>query len=257
MNCPKCDFEQQNQNLECISCGIVFEKYYRLKDSRPSSQISTVLSQKRARTPLELFKGLFFYIKPETNPILLSCRVIFFIIIFIWGLKFIFTSMETNYVAESFWHLVNLPFHEAGHIIFSLFGKFIASLGGTLGQLLIPLLCLACFLIKTRDTFAAAFCLWWFGENFMDIAPYINDARSLTLPLLGGYTGDTVPYGTHDWEYILNETGLITYDHSLAHFSYKLGILLMIISFIWGGYILFKEYKNINLEEEMKHSTYN
>ena len=125
------------------------------------------------------------------------------------GIKFMLAPLETNYVGESFWHLINLPFHEAGHIIFRPFGRFMTSLGGSLAQLLMPLICLTVFLLKTKDTFAASFCLWWFGENFMDLAPYINDARTLTLPLLGGNTGRTSPYGFHDWEFILKESGLI------------------------------------------------
>jgi len=109
-----------------------------------------------------------------------------------------------------------------------------------------PLICLAVFLIKTRDTFAASFALWWTGENFMDLAPYIDDARSLTLPLLGGNTGQTSPYGFHDWEFILKETNLLRYDHVLANLAYSLGTVLMICAFAWGGYILFKQYKNFS-----------
>jgi hypothetical protein len=79
----------------------------------------------------------------------------------------------------------------------------------------------------------------------MDLAPYINDARSLTLPLLGGNTGRTSPYGFHDWEFILRETKLLRYDHVLANSADTLGTLLMICAFVWGGYILFKQYKNL------------
>jgi hypothetical protein len=118
-------------------------------------------------------------------------------------------------------------------------------LGGSLNQLIIPLLCIAAFLLKTRDAFAAAFALWWFGENFMDLAPYIDDARSLTLPLLGGNTGRTSPYGFHDWEFILKESGWAHYDHALAHFAHRLGTVLMILALVWGGYILYKQYKNL------------
>ena len=151
---------------------------------------------------------------------------------------------------ESLWHLVNLPFHEFGHIAFRPFGQLITSLGGSLGQLLIPFICLLVFLIKTRDTFAASFTLWWLGENFMDLAPYINDARSLTMPLLCGNTGRTSPYGFHDWEFILNETHLLRYDHSLALFAHRLGGFLMILSFIWGGYILYKQFKNLAVDKK-------
>jgi hypothetical protein len=154
--------------------------------------------------------------------------------------------MQSNTIGNSFWHLVNLPFHEAGHIIFRPLGRFMASLGGTLGQLLMPLICLIVFIVKTRDPFAASFSMWWLGVNFMDIAPYINDARSRTLPLLGGNTGRTSPYGFHDWEFILRESGLIKYDHLLANFSYKIGTVLMMCAFLWGGYILFKQYKKLN-----------
>jgi transcription initiation factor TFIIIB Brf1 subunit/transcription initiation factor TFIIB len=247
MICPKCNFEQSDGNIECLKCGIVFEKYRQYQDPEPTKNASPTEYEERAASIGELSRNLLFYVKPETNPLILGVRVLFFLVIFVWGLKFIFTSMETNCVGESFWHLVNLPFHEAGHIIFRPFGRFMTSLGGSLGQLLMPLTCLIAFLIKTRDTFAASFALWWLGESFMDLAPYINDARSLTLPLLGGNTGNSSPYGFHDWEFILKESGLIHYDHVLANSSYMLGTILMIVSFLWGGYILFIQYKHLNM----------
>ena len=248
MKCPKCSFEQTDQNVECTDCGIIFEKYRKYQDSRVDSNALATEYEEKEPSIGELMKNLLFYTKPETNPLIFGGRVLFLLVFFVWGLKFIFTPMETNYTGESLWHLINLPFHEAGHIIFRPLGRFITSLGGSLGQLLMPLICLIVFLIKTRDTFAASFSLWWLGENFMDLAPYINDARSLTLPLIGGNTGRTSPYGFHDWEFILKESGLIRYDHILAKFSYKLGTVLIIISFVWGGYILFKQYKDLNLK---------
>ena len=68
-----------------------------------------------------------------------------------WGWIFIGTPLETNYTGESFLHLINLPFHEAGHVIFIPFGRFMTILGGTLGQILMPMICLGTFLVKTRD----------------------------------------------------------------------------------------------------------
>ncbi len=162
-------------------------------------------------------------------------------------MKFILTPMETNYAGKSFFHLVNLPFHEAGHIFFRLFGQWMTSLGGTLTQLLIPLICLLVFLIKYKNPFGASVSLWWLGENFMDIAPYMNDARDQKLLLLGGITGREADYGFHDWEFILNEIGLLRYDHLLAHISDKFGTVLMLTSFVWAGYILFRQYKNLDL----------
>ena len=245
MKCPKCDFEQINQTEECPKCGIIFDKYLKLIKNR--SRVVSLKSQTAVNKidKKAFIKDLFFYVKPEANPLILGARTLFFIIILIWGFKFISSPMDSGYVMDFFWHLVNLPFHEAGHLIFRPFGRFMTSLGGSLSQLLIPLLCMAVFLLKTRDTFGATFALWWFGENFMDLAPYINDARSLTLPLLGGNTGRTSPYGFHDWEFILKESGLAHYDHALAHFAYRLGTVLMIFALVWGGYILYKQYKNL------------
>jgi hypothetical protein len=242
MNCPKCGHKQPDTHTECGRCGIVFEKYHQLKTLGKTSASADV------EEPMGFWgfvRELLFHVKPETDPVAFGLRTIFFLVMVVWGLMFIFSPMEKNLVGESFWHLVNLPFHEAGHIIFRPFGRFMTSLGGSLSQLLMPLICMGAFLVQTRDAFAASFGLWWLGENFMDLAPYINDARSLTLPLLGGNTGMTSPYGFHDWEFILKESGLIDYHHAIAAGSHNLGILLILTAFAWGGYILFKQYRNI------------
>ena len=194
MKCPKCRFEQPDQQTECLGCGVIFDKYRRRQKNMPQTEPTATIHAEPALSPGEITKELLFYVKPETNPFIFGGRVLFFLVIFIWGLRFIFTPMESNYVFDSFWHLVNLPFHEVGHIIFRPFGRLMTSLGGSIAQVLMPLICLVVFLVKTRDTFAASFALWWTGENFIDMAPYINDARSLTQPLLGGNTGRTSPY---------------------------------------------------------------
>lgn len=142
-------------------------------------------------------------------------------------------------------HLVNLPFHEAGHVIFGLFGnQFLMSLGGMLGQLLMPMICAGVFLLQQRDVFAAAVALWWFSENFVDLAPYIRDASIGELPLIGGNTGQHAPYGFHDFEYLLTETGLLEFDQRIAAISYWFGCLWMIGCIGWGGFILWQQYQS-------------
>lgn len=139
-------------------------------------------------------------------------------------------------------HLPNLVFHEAGHVIFGILGQFIGSLGGTLGQFLMPLICFYTFFIKQRNIFSSAIVFWWFAENFVDIAPYINDARAGKLPLVGGNIGKHAPYGFHDWEYLLTETGLIRYDNVISLLSHLFGSLLMITAIIWGALVVYKQY---------------
>lgn len=142
---------------------------------------------------------------------------------------------------NSFMHLVNLPFHEAGHIIFSPFGPFMAALGGSLAQLLVPLICLVALLAQTRDPFGASLCLWWLGESLLDLAPYIADARALQLVLLGGQTGAEVE--GHDWEFILGSMGWLHLDRALGQTAHRLGALFMIAALVWGGLVLTRQVR--------------
>lgn len=162
------------------------------------------------------------------NPFSLIGKGLLLLLLAYWSVRFIISPMAANAAGESFLHLVNLPFHEAGHILFRPFPAVLTSLGGSLGQLMMPAICFFVLLFRTRDAFGASVCLWWFGENFLDIAPYIDDARRLSLPLLGGNLGDASPYGFHDWQFILTETGLLAYDHRIAAVVKGIGVLVML-----------------------------
>jgi hypothetical protein len=134
--------------------------------------------------------------------------------------------------------MANLVFHEAGHIILAPLGSFMATLGGSLFQVLIPSICLIAFLRK-RDAFAAAVMLWWTGQNLIDLAPYINDARAQRLVLLGGVTGRDVP-GYHDWNNLLTRLDMLDWDATLASGADRLGGLLIIVALTWAGYLLWQ-----------------
>lgn len=247
MICPKCKYELPLEDKECPRCGIIFSKYRvrqtgSAREPKPSHRENKGVSE-----GVDIIRNLLLHVDPDTNPIAFGARLLLYIVLLICGWKLMLTPLANGTIFGSFWHLVNLPFHEAGHIVFRLFGRFMSSLGGSLGQLLMPLVCLGSFLLFTRDTFAGSFSLWWFGENFLDLAPYINDARALRLPLLGGNTGQTSPYGFHDWEFILKEAGLLRYDYVLAQVSHKAGIVIMLLASLWGGYILYEQYKNMDL----------
>jgi hypothetical protein len=232
MICPKCGFEQAGELRECLRCGVIFAK---IATARPSDSVPSVqFPDTEASDSYFSLKDLLFPVVVENNPLLIGGRAILLFLISAWSLKFIFASIASNTVGDSYLHSVNLVFHEAGHIIFSPFGQFVGTLGGTLGQLLMPTVCLAVLLIRTRDAFGAAIAQWWLAESFMDIAPYINDARSLNLILLGGVTGkDVADY--HDWEVILRKMGLLSMDHALAYLSQTAGILLMVSALMWAA----------------------
>jgi len=121
---------------------------------------------------------------------------------------------------------VNLPFHEAGHLFLSPLGRMAHFLGGTLFQLLVPLLLAGYFLFR-RSPFSASACFWWFGENFLNIAVYMADARDLRLDLVGG--------GEHDWNEIFYRLGMLGQD-SVARVSaitHHLGVAVMMAAVAW------------------------
>jgi len=243
MICPKCNHTQKEENSECEKCGLIFAKYDARLNSQNTYIAPSVSPPKDADASFSL-SDVIFHIKSDESIYVFYGRLVFMIGIIFWGFKFILSPIESNYAADSFMHLVNLPFHEAGHIFFRPFGSFMTSLGGTIGQFTMPLACCVVLLIKTRDPFGASASLWWFGQNFFDIAPYIDDARSLNLPLLGGNFGHSSPYGFHDWEYLLTESGLLRFDHLIAKSAVAMGIITFTLSFAWGGILLYKQFKS-------------
>jgi len=100
----------------------------------------------------------------------------------------------------AFVHLIDLVFHEAGHVIFGFFGRFLGVLGGSLNQVLVPAVCTGYFLWH-RQLASAAVMLFWTGESLADVAIYVADGRDMALPLLAEGL-------THDWNWILSELSL-------------------------------------------------
>lgn len=119
-----------------------------------------------------------------------------------------------------FVHLVDLVFHEAGHVIFGFFGRFLGALGGSLNQILIPALCTGSFLYHRRWA-AAAVTLFWTGENLIDVSIYAADGRDMKLPLLAEGL-------THDWNWILSELSLRNQAEPIGRALFALGVLVLL-----------------------------
>ena len=140
----------------------------------------------------------------------------------IWTFSLLRTPLPA--LGGSFLHLINLGFHEAGHVLFSPFGQFLTTIGGSLLQLIVPLVCAWAFFFQQHDRFGASVCVWWAGQSLLDLAPYINDARSLQLMLLGGPADEIEG---HDWEAILAALGWLHLDHALARAAWGVGACVM------------------------------
>jgi hypothetical protein len=129
---------------------------------------------------------------------------------------------------------VNLIIHEGGHFFFSWFGHTIMILGGSLGELLVPLLGAAYFWWK-RETTAVAFCSVWFFENFLYIGTYMADARTSALPLVGSEESD--------WTILFAQWGLLVKDQQIGATTRALGWLGMLATVAWLAWRIWRDAK--------------
>jgi hypothetical protein len=125
--------------------------------------------------------------------------------------------------------LIFIPIHEGGHALFRMFGEFLMVAGGTLLQLLVPVL-LASYFILHRQVQGAAFCLFFMFEQLLSIATYMADARAQDLPLLSLGGGEDV---IHDWNYLFDKLGVLDHDIQIAGFVRFIGWLGMITVVVW------------------------
>lgn len=146
-----------------------------------------------------------------------------------------------------FTHLINLPIHEAGHVLFRIFGEFIGIAGGSLLQILVPIVFFGYFAYYKKP-FSAAIVLFWVGNNFLDVYVYANDAQVMQLPLLSGLTG--AEGGFHDWNYLLTETGLLEKTRLIAKMLRFAGTLITIAAAI-GAFVYATKGEEIVSEIEL------
>jgi len=219
INCPKCAAPSPEGAVECLRCGIVFAKF----EQRP-------LTPPLAESPPPIESALPIAIDPHARITWLG-RAAVLIGLIVWTWQFARAPMGVA-VMDSVLHLPNLVFHEAGHVLFAVFGRFLAVLGGSLFQFALPLALAGAF-VRQQNPFGAAVCAWWAGQNLLDLAPYIADSRALQLVLLGGRTGAEVE--GHDWEYLLTQLGWLRFDRTIGLGAHRLGLMIMAAALIWGA----------------------
>lgn len=135
---------------------------------------------------------------------------------------------------------VNLISHEAGHLLFSYLGEFLMVVGGSVGQLFVPIAFTVYFFLR-REFFSSSVTLFWTGQSFFSISVYMKDAQEMALPLVSVGGGDDT---IHDWNYIFSKLGLLRWDQQIGTITYSLGVIIIIISIFWGI------YHSINRPEE-------
>lgn len=90
--------------------------------------------------------------------------------------------------------LVDLGFHELGHLVAAPLPDLATALAGSMSQIGVPAALAVYFLLRQRDLLAVGLCLVWAATSARNVAIYVADAPYEALPLFGGQ---------HDWAYIL------------------------------------------------------
>ena len=148
-------------------------------------------------------------------------------------------DLTAGRTGSTFLHLVLLPFHESGHyLLFRWFGPFIMTLGGTLGQHLMPIVA-GVALLRRPDPFGAALCLWLLGYSTIDMAVYMYDAWDPQLVLLGGRTG--AESDGHDWQNLFGDMGLGRNARGIGRFFAAVGVLTMAAGLAWAAWALWRQ----------------
>jgi hypothetical protein len=153
--------------------------------------------------------------KPVSTPALAAGSVVVLIIVWLGN-----TGERWVWILDS----ANLAFHEAGHPLFGLFSSRLMVYGGTLGQLVFPIVATVSFWMR-REALACALTAVWFSENLWNIARYMADARAQELPLVGG--------GEHDWTEIFTRWSALNQDTAIAGVVRLIGWIGVLSAWGW------------------------
>lgn len=149
-------------------------------------------------------------------------KIIFVILITLYLIYYLRTLSEWHFIDN-----INLIFHEAGHVIFGLLGDFVGMIGGTLMQVLVPIIC-SLYFYRKNDYFSSSLLLFWLSQNFFNIFVYARDAIKMELPLLGG---DSV---YHDWNSILSNLDILKYTERISSLIYFIGIITLVCAVVFS-----------------------
>jgi hypothetical protein len=242
--CPKCGHirspEDTNAPECCPSCGLYFEKW--VMRNTPARVRKQHPEEEEAASPewLAALRERLLHIPQPLDMTWLYGRALLLALFLFWGIRLAKLDYRDGEMGGSFMHAILLPIHEAGHVLFIPFGEFLTILGGSLFQLVLPLIVAAALLWQNRDPIGATLGIWWCGVSLMDLAPYIYDAKHPQLTLLGGHTGED---GPHDWIYLLGMAGKIEQAQWYGFITHKLGVVVMLGAIAGGAALLWRIWR--------------
>jgi hypothetical protein len=148
-----------------------------------------------------------------------------------------FLSIAYDPMHGSFLDIVDLPIHETGHLIFRILGEFMGIAGGSLFQVIMPVIFVGYF-VWQRSYYSAAIVLLWVGQSILNVWVYAADAVVMQLVLTSGFTGSEGSF--HDWNYLLDHFGLLGSTKTVAGIIKFVGTLTIIGASALSVYFSFR-----------------
>ncbi|HYC78281.1 MAG TPA: hypothetical protein VEI02_11705 [Planctomycetota bacterium] len=148
-------------------------------------------------------------------------------------LAWLWIKLVSDPQAPTLFSGIDLGIHEAGHLLFSGCGMFLAVAGGTILQLLAPVAA-GVVLARQGDRFGVCVAAAWLGVNLVEVSVYMGDARAMELPLVTVGGGHPL----HDWNYLLGRCGLLRSDRALAGVVRTAGAALHALALLGGGWLI-------------------
>lgn len=246
--CPKCGHAplpiDQALPAACPGCGVILAKIGALprREGHVAHTEGRLHGTRPVDTRMEVedaepqdWRALLVHVPDQVDPVSFWMRLLLLAAFGVWGVSLIALDVRDGAMNAAFLHRPLLVFHEAGHVIFMPFGEWICVMGGTLGQLLMPLVLGGALLLKNRDPFGASVGLWFLGVSLLDVAPYMFDALHPQLILLGGHTGED---GGHDWIFLFSSMGILPKAQLIGSLTHKLGALVIFAALVWAAWLL-------------------
>ena len=138
---------------------------------------------------------------------------------------------------ESLFSALDFGIHELGHVVFVPLGEFMSILGGSFWQLAAPLISALMFL-RQRDYFAISVCAMWLGISLYRMAVYMEDARTMSLPLMSVGGGEAY----HDWNYLFTDLRMLEWNMGIGRLTRSIGGMFLILAAVSGCLLIWKMF---------------
>ena len=149
---------------------------------------------------------------------------------------------------SGFFSAITFGIHELGHVLFSPFGLWVSVLGGSFAQIAAPAITILLFW-RQPDYFAMTVGGVWLSTAAYELAVYVEDASTMTLPLLS-----LSDEAYHDWNYLLTSINMLQSDQAIARFLRLCAGALMVASLaaaVWMMWMMWRTAKRESIESNL------